>query len=216
MCGGTAGILSVSHCENGLSPRVRGNRSVGPFSLARRRSIPACAGEPSPNLPSSRSREVYPRVCGGTNEPQPRADYRRGLSPRVRGNPLTIVFSSPFCRSIPACAGEPAAAITRRQKTRVYPRVCGGTGKVYGIDKGQAGLSPRVRGNPDRMPVIVMVHRSIPACAGEPARQFPLVRAPAVYPRVCGGTNSHGCTTKLGRGLSPRVRGNPVLSSIVD
>ena len=31
----------------GLSPRVRGNRREAQMTVARKRSIPACAGEPS-------------------------------------------------------------------------------------------------------------------------------------------------------------------------
>ena len=70
---------------------------------------------------------------------------------------------------------------------------------------------------------------SIPACAGEPCANgltrptpgvYPRVcggtrdlrRSGAVrrvYPRVCGGTPSSPSTTPAGRGLSPRVRGNP-------
>ena len=77
VCGGT--------CHRpGLSPRVRGNRSVVPDmgsipacageppTTPIRRSIPACAGEPG-SIPACagepRCREVYPRVCGGTDMP---------------------------------------------------------------------------------------------------------------------------------------------------
>ena len=107
------------------------------------------------------------------------------------------------------------------RRLRVYPRVCGGT------DVGPARPSSR------------HYLRSIPACAGEPRsikRAEDRVRS--VYPRVCGGTAStcaYGLSisepvyprvcggtlrTSLTRfelnqtGLSPRVRGNPILTTL--
>ena len=71
---------------------------------------------------------------------------------------------------------------------RVYPRVCGETGV---IDIGEAfndGLSPRVRGNPNRLRVNPTMIRSIPACAGKPVTAGPPILQPRVYPRVCGET----------------------------
>ena len=51
--------------------------------------------------------------------------------------------------------------------------------------------------------------RSIPACAGEPALLYGCVEFWRVYPRVCGGTTGKRPAVVTGRGLSPRVRGNP-------
>ena len=50
--------------------------------------------------------------------------------------------------------------------------------------------------------------RSIPACAGEPARCERRHQRLGVYPRVCGGTWTTRRRINWGRGLSPRVRGN--------
>ena len=50
-----------------------------------------------------------------------------GLSPRVRGNRRPPVCEYQCQRSIPACAGEPGAAVPALATYRVYPRVCGGT-----------------------------------------------------------------------------------------
>ena len=49
----------------GLSPRVRGNRSVIFLVAIVLRSIPACAGEPLQRYCRRGTRGVYPRVCGG-------------------------------------------------------------------------------------------------------------------------------------------------------
>ena len=55
--------------------------------------------------------------------------------------------------------------------TRVYPRVCGGTTGKFSRATRRRGLSPRVRGNQNRIRV---------AFYAEQVR---------VYPRVCGGTD---------------------------
>ena len=72
-------------------------------------------------------------------------------------------------RSIPACAGEPAAGRCCGLPTMLYPRVCGGTWAVKPIKCSATGLSPRVRGNPVAGLGVPHYMRSIPACAGEPA-----------------------------------------------
>ena len=131
-----------------------------------RRSIPACAGEP---LEQCRS-------------------LQEGLSPRVRGNPRIEAMVPSGNRSIPACAGEPR--LQRRDRRRVYPRVCGGTGRLAL----RAGSAVSIR--------------SIPACAGEPGY---IQRLPALWglsPRVRGNRSPGKIRPKPSVGLSPRVRGN--------
>ena len=70
------------------------------------------------------------------------------------------------------------------------------------------GLSPRVRGNHNLDVTITVNDRSIPACAGQPTKMMSIVGIGMVYPRVCGATLAHGIPGRVGRGLSPRVRGN--------
>ena len=97
--------------------------------------------------------------------------------------------------------------------TTVYPRVCGGSaaGEPYGLPA--PGLSPRVRGkrgvaddNGRRM-------GSIPACAGEAPTAAARPARPAVYPRVCGGSEEVISSIVAELGLSPRVRGKPPLTA---
>ena len=172
------------------------------------RSIPACAGEPSEGSSRCPSRKVYPRVCGGTRFPTAVGIDGEGLSPRVRGNHWPTILARQHMRSIPACAGEPAAPASRHPCWPVYPRVCGGTISIVQSRPAQKGLSPRVRGNRRRDAGEIVGVGSIPACAGEPAA--PASRHPCwpVYPRVCGGTISIVQSRPAQKGLSPRVRGN--------
>ena len=91
----------------------------------------------------------------------------------------------------------------------VYPRVCGGTRDGTVRICGRAGLSPRVRGNPQNRESNSEIAGSIPACAGEPPQYFVTPKGTMVYPRVCGGTTPEQLREAGATGLSPRVRGNP-------
>ena len=91
VCGGTLDVVAVDPDIWGLSPRVRGNRSLQSTSSLATGSIPACAGEPQANLESNADYQVYPRVCGGTQRLQGKQGSVMALSPRVRGNLKEIV-----------------------------------------------------------------------------------------------------------------------------
>ena len=144
------GNLALIHVANNLTrsiPACAGNRLYYELYPLSPRSIPACAGEPetgrhgaestqglSPRVrgtqigpPSASALTVYPRVCGGTLAYGPALLSSEGLSPRVRGNLWVYVGRRPIDGSIPACAGEPMTSYKNPSKSRVYPRVCGGT-----------------------------------------------------------------------------------------
>ena len=188
VCGGTRPRPRHPLSTAGLSPRVRGNRQQAHLPQLRRRSIPACAGEPRPYPAPTAGRKVYPRVCGGTQSAEGFRGNGNGLSPRVRGNRAVIGNALQSAGSIPACAGEPITGLTNGQPYRVYPRVCGGTAGVAAVAGQRNGLSPRVRGNRFLRDAFGCDEGSIPACAGEPARCPGCFRRIRVYPRVCGGT----------------------------
>ena len=208
MCGGTDFGAVVRCASSGLSPRVRGNLHQTGCRRDCPRSIPACAGEPTTVSNSSYAGRVYPRVCGGTRLRLAGCRCPCGLSPRVRGNLLAYAVRNLRNRSIPACAGEPARVCRQESAEQVYPRVCGGTHLLpFYSDAGQ-GLSPRVRGNLLRFQGNTIVHRSIPACAGEPGHSIRPCSIGRVYPRVCGGTIRRALLGTPHPGLSPRVRGN--------
>ena len=209
VCGGTEPINPVTTVTRGLSPRVRGNRGSQSDGRNSGRSIPACAGEPGLRRYRFLATSVYPRVCGGTHCGAGGFPRRRGLSPRVRGNPGSEEGKGLRHGSIPACAGEPAARPAGWGQCGVYPRVCGGTRRSCASSGPLPGLSPRVRGNPRTPRNSRTSRRSIPACAGEPPWDGSALSLSGVYPRVCGGTVVASTDTETLTGLSPRVRGNP-------
>ena len=171
-------------------PRGRGNPNADMSEPYYWRSIPAWAGEPRINPRLGRWRGVYPRVGGGTRIRRVFLSSGIGLSPRGRGNRGDLSLLHALFRSIPAWAGEPNACVTLPNNHTVYPRVGGGTDDVVGFLPVVGGLSPRGRGNHLLFPVLVTLHRSIPAWAGEPSTVVIRPASDGVYPRVGGGT---GC-----------------------
>ena len=127
VCGGTLKRQRDIMTTLGLSPRVRGNPFAADPTIRATGSIPACAGEPIRCSTRRYPRRVYPRVCGGTTSSASGVADDSGLSPRVRGNPGWCVRRRNHLGSIPACAGEPPLPLSESLKSRVYPRVCGGT-----------------------------------------------------------------------------------------
>ena len=175
----------------GLSPRVRGNLRRGRGGVPCPGTIPACTGEPP---------------CGSI----PCVGFG-GLSPRVRGNRLEAGQGTGRTRTIPACTGEPQCSPGVTVSARDYPRVYGGTREVARLLLPLEGLSPRVRGNLLRQAQGGRMSGTIPACTGEPDLGIEYGVLMGDYPRVYGGTWIKVREGRLVMGLSPRVRGNPVL-----
>ena len=127
VCGGTPKRDGIPSPQYGASPRVRGNRKGQMQDAPDFRCIPACAGEPAPDLRKRHEGRVHPRVCGGTDLPACPSRTITGASPRVRGNPEARADRAVPPGCIPACAGEPRGRSHRPSRRRVHPRVCGGT-----------------------------------------------------------------------------------------
>ena len=208
-CGATSITTAVVSPFSGLSPRVRGNPAAAPGRRARVGSIPAGAGQPPCTSRPWRCSRVYPRGCGATRRDRPARSERRGLSPRVRGNRQIDFDVTRGNRSIPAGAGQPCPASARNPRRRVYPRGCGATAAIASRISALAGLSPRVRGNPQRLRGDRGADGSIPAGAGQPRTRSWSGSWRWVYPRGCGATPCRTVELAPLRGLSPRVRGNP-------
>ena len=143
--------------------------------------------------------------------------FRRGLSPRVRGN--RVMRNGPWratARGLsPRVRGNHIMrnVVWRTTLRKVYPRACGGTTVCLRLKKHCRimGLSPRVRGN-RRIPFGAGVyHGSIPARAGEPKALSPCPPTTSVYPRACGGTTSSPERTARMNGLRsiPARAGEP-------
>ena len=200
----------------GPSPRVRGSHTNRSRSQAICGSIPACAGEPSRGrLPGCRP-GVHPRVCGGARQQPHLLALLEGPSPRVRGSRHAGHSHARRSGSIPACAGEPFRIVSAARPWWVHPRVCGGAIVRPDTIADWKGPSPRVRGSHGWNGRAVSYPRSIPACAGEPARRRRRRCPGRVHPRVCGGADVALLADAVKPGPSPRVRGSPGVVHRVD
>ena len=171
-------------------------------------SIPAQAGEPSAPRLAINSFRVYPRAGGGTPSRLTARRPSRGLSPRRRGNLRNVADRMERHRSIPAQAGEPREEASRIRWSGVYPRAGGGTHVLAIPIERQPGLSPRRRGNRQRLTRQSGEAGSIPAQAGEPLICDGDAPSLWVYPRAGGGTAAEAADLLGIEGLSPRRRGN--------
>ena len=187
-CGGTGMTMLWGAVFGGLSPRVRGNRFGARYCRRKVGPIPAGAGEPPPARLMGPLRRAYPRGCGGTIVGYLLEQPAKGLSPRVRGN-LRLVIDEMVSRGpIPAGAGEPGIGLDELAEVRAYPRGCGGTDRDQQPTRPGWGLSPRVRGNPERPAPPSGSPGPIPAGAGEPLFTSFCSYSTRAYPRGCGGT----------------------------
>ena len=192
---------------------MRGNRQHLFQRHVDQGSIPADAGEPHFGQYRRMGNWVYPRGCGGTPGFFLTYEPGEGLSPRMRGNRRAIRGAIADTGSIPADAGEPCPGRVALGRPGVYPRGCGGTRPPTAAARASSGLSPRMRGN-RRIHILDRTKNgSIPADAGEPRLPSRLPPRCWVYPRGCGGTVVRKTSLKSEPGLSPRMRGNPVIKA---
>ena len=112
--------------------------------------------------------------------------------------------------SIPAHAGKPGTKTSPSARTGVYPRACGETWVSIDFLEAIMGLSPRMRGNREKVISEIFNLGSIPAHAGKPRGDQGLPARDWVYPRACGETLGLGIRLYPFLGLSPRMRGNQI------
>ena len=186
--GGTSMRTICTRIAAGLSPRRRGNLVKAIEAAARMGPIPAQAGEPGCEDGSHGYLRAYPRAGGGTTSTTCASPFASGLSPRRRGNRLTLPTVGIPTGPIPAQAGEPSSLHRGGRADRAYPRAGGGTASERDFANQSTGLSPRRRGNPRPRRRGATTTGPIPAQAGEPARCRAARCGKGAYPRAGGGT----------------------------
>ena len=165
--GGSSSSSTTAEPSSGRSPRARGKQEIALARCGEHGSIPACAGEAVRRRQRARPVPVDPRVRGGSEKTMTRDVFPHGRSPRARGKRHPCRHSRQPERSIPACAGEARNQRAEGKRTRVDPRVRGGSRVRCDRMAPATGRSPRARGKPREVRQSAGLHRSIPACAGE-------------------------------------------------
>ena len=175
--------------QSGLSPRLRGNRSVSVHVVDRLR--------------------FYPRACGGTLADPILQLAPLGSIPAPAGNPATRVRRGSRCGSIPAPAGEPGRTFAEWRRDGSIPAPAGNP------QRGEVGPHPRgsipaPAGEPRRCPARCGAHQVYPrACGGTVGDRVRVGEYHGLSPRLRG--NRFGMPSIIDcHGLSPRLRGNRV------
>ncbi len=110
-------------------------------------------------------------------------------------------------RFIPAGAGNATQAVRRWAIRSVHPRGCGERSHRLACNIHQVGSSPRVRGTPGQAAPQELLHRFIPAGAGNAPARWGWSSCRTVHPRGCGERHLRRLVEHHHVGSSPRVRG---------
>ena len=188
-CAGNSGAPRRRRRRRSVHPRVCGELSCSwRCGLRRRRFIPACAGNSFRRIPARYASAVHPRVCGELPAHRRGGAQRRRFIPACAGNsPERATSATADAGSSPRVRGTRRAARRPQAAPPVHPRVCG---ELLG-HVGERRL----------------LHRFIPACAGNSGVDRRNVPVPPVHPRVCGELYEGEVEDIAAFGSSPRVRG---------
>ena len=190
-----------------VHPRACGERAMRASGTFNRRFIPARAGN-APASPHWQGRlTVHPRACGERFSTLQIDGYIFGSSPRVRGTHDESARRAFWIRFIPARAGNASPLAPSVMISPVHPRACGERRSALASVPALSGSSPRVRGTLKRREATDMVHRFIPARAGNALPHAWRTVAHTVHPRACGERCRLRPHAPIFGGSSPRVRG---------
>ena len=186
---------------------MRGKRRDATDGVGADGLIPACAGKTSGRFAEHPRAWAHPRVCGENVAPICPMRSSRGSSPRVRGKHAGGAGGELQRGLIPACAGKTDNLYRFRRYHWAHPRVCGENWCVCIWVRVVSGSSPRVRGKPEKLPLVAYRKRLIPACAGKTWKGRVPSRRSRAHPRVCGENRIRERNIHVQTGSSPRVRG---------
>ena len=125
----------------------------------------------------------------------------------MRGKLTVCDIVEKSSRIIPAHAGQTKCYPYSIVECTDHPRACGANGIGPSAAMCLAGSSPRMRGKPVVLAIILLLFRIIPAHAGQ-TRNRPGSRTGATdHPRACGANGASGTPAAYECGSSPRMRG---------
>ena len=170
-CGANAPVHVAARDPAGSSPRMRGKPVRSRRLRARRRIIPAHAGQTN-SVPAKRSSHAdHPRACGANVMVPSACMLMVGSSPRMRGKRHPPSPCNPVMRIIPAHAGQTVSNSSRTSARSDHPRACGANLGLDSILSDNDGSSPRMRGKRAGHRLRPRPYRIIPAHAGQTRRR---------------------------------------------
>ena len=170
-----------------LSPRMRGWSWCFLLDGVRNKVIPANAGVILTVITLRKTRNSYPRECGG--DPVNYCMYKNAnlLSPRMRGWSQEGAEGKAYKTVIPANAGVILSSFKSLISSSRYPRECGGDPEFAQPKHEQNQLSPRMRGWSYDTRFGSIIKGVIPANAGVILKSSSFFSSVESYPRECGG-----------------------------
>ncbi len=158
--------LAISTTGRGLSPLARGTLIDCVDNKGFTRFIPAGAGNARKITAGGNSDAVYPRWRGERTDTAAQSGQSAGLSPLARGTHLLGHVWGIELRFIPAGAGNALLSAATSARNAVYPRWRGEHNSGYAFACQPLGLSPLARGTRHGAHHAAVMHRFIPAGAG--------------------------------------------------
>ena len=193
--------------EDGSSPRMRGTLYEVLNSFRVHRIIPAHAGNSGCGCSDAGPRPDHPRACGELLCRDDEARMASGSSPRMRGTPGGVKLVTCRYRIIPAHAGNSLRAPVASASGSDHPRACGELDWPGAQDLADTGSSPRMRGTQRGSMPRSVLHRIIPAHAGNSRRSRGETGSRPDHPRACGELSASTSSIDSFTGSSPRMRG---------
>ena len=191
----------------GSSPLARGTRRGGRRPAARRRFIPARAGNTGRRSTARSTAPVHPRSRGEHCPPASRARREGGSSPLARGTRRHGRRRALRRRFIPARAGNTFLRESTGAGVAVHPRSRGEHAAGGGVRERHDGSSPLARGTPGHPHAAEHRYRFIPARAGNTFACTKRLRASTVHPRSRGEHSRQTPKPSIVTGSSPLARG---------
>ena len=193
--------------DDGSSPRGRGTHVALSYHLTTYRFIPARAGNTMSHRAGDVVVAVHPRAGGEHVQHYRDGAALCGSSPRGRGTPVAAALRALANRFIPARAGNTDRCRRSSAPPAVHPRAGGEHDVIDCPPRRRRGSSPRGRGTPVFREVLRILHRFIPARAGNTVRLTPALGYGPVHPRAGGEHGPLGGSVDPFPGSSPRGRG---------
>ena len=179
-------------CVSGSSPRMRGAQPPTARKVVAEGIIPAYAGSTASRPPATSLRRDHPRVCGEHRGPLLYSVAALGSSPRMRGAPTSISYTTSSSRIIPAYAGSTVCPSCGHRYNGDHPRVCGEHAKPCDCRRPASGSSPRMRGAPVPRGVRRGNGGIIPAYAGSTPGSRAYAKKLGIIPAYAGSTTFQG------------------------
>ena len=206
-CGANERFPTETVSEAGSSPRMRGKPVRSRRLRARRRIIPAHAGQTYRYGCGRHRQPDHPRACGANPVRTVPSLWASGSSPRMRGKHLDRGQRRQHVRIIPAHAGQTAPYVHRTFCRADHPRACGANHDCVRPLFRSFGSSPRMRGKHAVAGAARRVVRIIPAHAGQTSGLTYPMPSVADHPRACGANFRVREVVDAYAGSSPRMRG---------